>query len=78
MTVENPSGLTTVIINSHFDPIAKKQTACSQPSNTIATDIAQGVNELPVQSLRRFPVTAIGSRCRSDWYVRTYKKYPWP
>jgi len=82
MTVEKPSGSTTIIINNQLETSADHESTIStdptfsrQPSGVVS-NIAQGILQSPVQPLKKFPTTLFGTKGRSSnglWY----HKYPW-
>ena len=82
VTVKEPSGSTTIIINNSSVSKSDNSSSVGTTSNTAsiqsqgAPDIAQGVQQSPVQPLIKFPTTVIGSKSRSfnsEWY----RKYKW-
>ena len=82
VTVKEPSGSTTIIINNSSVSKSDNSSSVGTTSNTAsiqsqgAPDIAQGVQPSPVQPLIKFPNTVIGSKSRSfnsEWY----RKYKW-
>ena len=82
VTVEKPSGSTTIIINNQLEMSADRESTIStdptfsrQPSGVVS-DIAQGILQLPVQPLQKFPTTLFGTKGRS-FNGLWYHKYPW-
>ena len=80
VTVEKPTGSTTIIINNQLDNEGSGNAVSTDPSNhpakssCVVSDIAQGIHQSPVQPLKRFPTTLFGSKNRyfnSLWYKNT-------
>ena len=71
VTVEKPTGSTTIIINNQLDSEGSGNAVSTDPSNhpakpsCVVSDIAQGIHQSPVQPLKRFPTTLFGSENRS-------------
>ena len=82
VTVEKPTGSTTIIIKNQLNSEGSGNAVSTDPSNhpakpsCVVSDIAQGIHQSPVQPLKRFPTTLFGSENRS-FNSLWYKKKQW-
>ena len=68
VTVEKPTGSTTIIIKNQLNSEGSGNAVSTDPSNhpakpsCVVSDIAQGIHQSPVQPLKRFPTTLLAPK----------------